>query len=546
MKTKKVSLILSILIIMLSAALPVLAFTDDAERILAATDYLETHQNADGSWGGRSAARDTSEIVKVLHGVSPASVSIQPAVDWFSVYEPGNNNYLARKVYVMYTFATAAQSDIDKLLAAMDSDGWGASERLGHDIVSTIVIASALDKLGQLDDTTKEAIVTYIISLQNDDGSFSYYDNRETSIYLTAEVILFLKSMPTYIDVTTVCEDAGGFLLCSQNADGSIGEHLYETLISAKALIKLTSMTAAQKNDLYSYIYAQQASVSGQPEYGSFDNDPYTTALGLSLIDGTAPNLSIRAGSVSLDVTQAQIGDTVTVTMIIDNLGDEDAQDVNVRLYNCASGSSDVFIEETTVELIESRGSAEVSIEFTIESVGVYELCIVVDGIEDIAEQDEGDNLSSFEINMVDGEPPAVSNVSVDFEYISPNGDGVQDESVVTFDLSEDSQVSIEVKPERGLTQKAVSAQAMSQGTNTITWDGRKEGGTLVDDARYTVRIVAVDGSGNTGIGITSIVVDTNRHPRIYKDIDSIVSLEDHNGGPVSGNNFRYPVTVIL
>jgi hypothetical protein len=294
MKRRVIALVFAAIILM--GVVSARAFTNNSERVAAAISYLETSQNADGSWGSRAAIRDTSEILKVLHDVQPTSLSITPATDWINAYTITNNDYLARKVEAVAHTGTPEQADIDTLKAAIRNGGWGAETRYERDILSTIVIARALDSAGALDTATLESVVDYLISSQNNTqgdpgfGSFSYYDNSVSSIYITSEAILFLKANQTYIDVTAVCDNAGQFLLNSMNPDGSIGTKAYESLIAAKALLKLSSMTATQRDQLYGYIYSQQDAV-----VGSFDANPYSTAIGLSLFGNTAPNLAIKA-----------------------------------------------------------------------------------------------------------------------------------------------------------------------------------------------------------------------------------------------------------
>ncbi|MFC1855140.1 Ig-like domain-containing protein, partial [Thermodesulfobacteriota bacterium] len=514
-------LAVSVIILMaavIGRAIPAHAFADNAERAQAAINYLELQQNADGSFGSVTALRDTSEIVKALNDASPTSASIQPGIDWMSLYSPGNDDYLARKVDVMNISATANQADIDNLLSSLQTDGWGASSRHKKDILSTIVIARVLNTLGALDAETKDAILNYVISQQAVDGSFSYYDSAISSVHLTADAVLFLKSMPTSVDVTVACESAGQFLLSSMVA-GQIGEHPYESVISAKALLRLSSMTTIQKDELYSYIYSQQA------VDGSIGNDIYATALGLSLFDNSASNLTVRDGSITLSNNNPQIGETVTATFIIDNLGDEAISNVNVKLYNCADNT--LLGEYTITDSIDARGFFTVNINFAIATVGAYDLCVVIDDGNTISEQDESDNSGTINIIVLDGIAPLVSNISPDFEYISPNGDTIQDDVTISFDISEDVNISLVLVDKRGIQQTAIADSPYSTGTNTIIWDGRSESGALVDDGRYTVRLEAADTGGNIGVGITSVVIDTNRYLQGYSNLlDSIYPLD--------------------
>lgn len=361
-----------------------------------------------------------------------------------------------------------------------------------------------------LDDAAQKDLANHILSLQDPDGSFAYTGKAGTSIYLTSEIILFLSDLPEYFAAGEACEDAGSYLLSVMNPDGSIGEHLYETLAAARALLKTSAMTSTQKDSLYSYIYGQQAA------NGEFGNNAFATAMGLDLLSGAAPNLGILKGSMELSNQAPQIGETVSLTAVVENKGDMAAENISVKLYNCASAGNCQLLGETSIPTLSSRSSTSINIDFSINSTGIQDLRLELDGSNIILEQDESDNTAEIEINAVDGVAPVVSNVSVDYEYISPNGDNIQDIAAISFELSEDAAVSLEVVDREGFSYPATAAVNLIAGVNEIIWDGRREDGVLVADGRYAVRVLARDESGNMGVGLASVVVDTNSITKTY------------------------------
>ena len=75
--------------------------------------------------------------------------------------------------------------------------------------------------------------------------------------------------------------------------------------------------------------------------------------------DHSAANLTVRAGSLTILEPDPQVGQEVTATFIIDNLGDEAViatieDPVIVKLYNCAD--SDTSTPLGTHEIIEEEG----------------------------------------------------------------------------------------------------------------------------------------------------------------------------------------------
>ena len=91
---------------------------------------------------------------------------------------------------------------------------------------------------------------------------------------------------------------------------------------------------------------------------GSFDNDPYYTAIGVSLFGNAAPNLAIKAGSISLSNFTPQVGETVQVTFTLINYGDVDATDVSVNVYKCdeVGTGSPLNAAPVVVPTVASRG----------------------------------------------------------------------------------------------------------------------------------------------------------------------------------------------
>jgi flagellar hook assembly protein FlgD/outer membrane protein OmpA-like peptidoglycan-associated protein len=136
-------------------------------------------------------------------------------------------------------------------------------------------------------------------------------------------------------------------------------------------------------------------------------------------------------------------------------------------------------------------------------------------------------------LGVRDVTPPAISLDTATEKYISPNFDGVKDDLVLPFAISDDRYVkgyrfvitdssgaavrTIQNKEERPENSdfKNILARLAYVKTGiaiptTIRWDGMADGGAMVPDGTYRYRAEAWDDNGNTGTsGTGTVVVDT-------------------------------------
>jgi hypothetical protein len=81
--------------------------------------------------------------------------------------------------------------------------------------------------------------------------------------------------------------------------------------------------------------------------------------------------------------------------------------------------------------------------------------------------------------------------------HFSPNGDGYRDTTKVGFDLSEPASVSFMVVDSEGTEVRRIATDARLAGDakHRWTWDGRGDGGQVVPDGTYRMRVVRRDES---------------------------------------------------
>lgn len=193
----------------------------------SAIGYLETSQNPDGSWGDRSAFRDTVTVVAALQESRPHSQAIARATAWLSTQVPANDDLRARRTTLLARLGFDVSVDRGDLAAKIRDDrGWGISKEYESDVLTTSQIILALQDSPLLTYEAKSAVLEWILSLQREAGGFGYTGANESSIFLTSELIRALSKATPDANLTQAINRAGTFLLAQLGPDGSLGDTL--------------------------------------------------------------------------------------------------------------------------------------------------------------------------------------------------------------------------------------------------------------------------------------------------------------------------------
>lgn len=273
------------------------AETPQKDAITKARNWLEANQNEDGSWGKYDIAfRDTSEIVSIFAKEETPKEYIKNSIQWLENLELKNHD-MASRILPVIENRDRQREIVNTILLDQNKDGgWGITEGYESDIFDTILIVHAfakelkteksenIEKTDQIIMSMQKA-VSYIISEQNSNGSWSYEENGDSAVSLTAQVLLTLNDFKTKTNLTSVplqtaMRKGGEYLLSVQNIDQTWGkdeDSIIKTLLSYRAILHTIGIDVVDTVDL-SIIEVQNTN-------GSWYNNPYITALAIKAIE---------------------------------------------------------------------------------------------------------------------------------------------------------------------------------------------------------------------------------------------------------------------
>ncbi|MCL5266011.1 MAG: hypothetical protein M1343_12625 [Chloroflexi bacterium] len=121
------------------------------------------------------------------------------------------------------------------------------------------------------------------------------------------------------------------------------------------------------------------------------------------------------------------------------------------------------------------------------------------------------------EVNVQDADPAPlqISNVVVQPQKFSPNGDGDEDSSYFSYDLSKKATSEIYVTDGEGRYHLLAAEKEREAGGHSFEWDGTENQGKLLPDGDYTYHIKAWDKSGNVTEVTGPVKVAGSGKPRL-------------------------------
>jgi flagellar hook assembly protein FlgD len=105
--------------------------------------------------------------------------------------------------------------------------------------------------------------------------------------------------------------------------------------------------------------------------------------------------------------------------------------------------------------------------------------------------------------------PLAIGPVTASPRALTPNGDGVSERTRIAVSLSVSATVSVEILNGSGAVVRYLATdRSLSRGTTRLGWVGADDGGALVPDGRYRIRVHAEAPPGQSDTRSGPIVVD--------------------------------------
>lgn len=216
----------------------------------------------------------------------------------------------------------------------------------------------------------------------------------------------------------------------------------------------------------------------------------------------TLPDLAVSQGALTLTPRVPKPGEKAQLTVSVANLGEQSADGLVVSAFNGNQASGTKLAPDVVITSLASKASTSVQFPFNAPSVaGLTTITVVVNPLFTIKERIRENNTATITLGTQDG------NFSVSESHISPNGDGVKDSTVLTYRLTGEMPVNLQVIDEQGRVLRT-SAVSRSESSGSWRWDGLDNDGRLVQDGRYEILVRNTDG---IVLGGSTVEVDTNR-----------------------------------
>jgi len=133
---------------------------------------------------------------------------------------------------------------------------------------------------------------------------------------------------------------------------------------------------------------------SNQKENGSWEDDPYSTALALRTLARVQPNLSVSTEDVTFSQPVPTAGETVFIQLRVRNTGPAEAGNVVIHFYDQSPPGGGALISEATLPSVPSYGTAPISVPWTFPSASARILCVRLDPHQALKEVREDDNVA--------------------------------------------------------------------------------------------------------------------------------------------------------
>ena len=238
--------------------------------------WLTFNQNVDGSWGWENtvAPLNTAEAVIALRAINYRTPPYYWGVAWLENHKASNIDYKARVVLALAANGDNIQSEQQYLQAAQSiaipgNGGWGLDSFYAGAPLDTALALQAYKQLNVSTGVPTALGYLKVAQLTGTDKGWTFsQDTSASDPAVTAQVVVALSAYKAS-DSTLVIPVNNGVVALTSRVTIASPTYL-------KALAALALLRAGSNADTY-----LQSLISNQWPDGSFEGDPYVTAVAL-------------------------------------------------------------------------------------------------------------------------------------------------------------------------------------------------------------------------------------------------------------------------
>lgn len=235
-----------------------------------------------------------------------------------------------------------------------------------------------------------------------------------------------------------------------------------------------------------------------QASEGSLEDNVAFTSLKVVAL----PDFAISQGALSLTPRVPRPGEATQLEVTVANLGEQGASGLVVSVFRGSPTDGIKLASDGVIPTLAAKASASIQFSFDAPAAaGTTTITVVVNPQFAIKERVRDNNAATVALGTQEG------NFSVSEPFISPDGDGVKDNTILTYRLVAAAPVTVAVLDEQGRVLRASGTRA-SDSSGAWSWDGLDGEGRLVQDGRYELVVRNADG---VVLGGATVEVDTNR-----------------------------------
>ena len=237
--------------------------------------YLSNSQKEDGSWNENQILKvlTTTEVLRAFEKKNIKNETEEKAKNWLNEQDFSNLDLKARAVSFLQE--DKKKISLEEIANSQNEDGgFGVTKEYGSDIFDTVIVAKTLSENNAYKESVDKAI-RYIITHQNEDGSWSESELEEGSIYVTALVRDFLLNYDENYNGEAI-NLSESWLLNNKDFLGSINKNNFEDYCY---------LFWGLWKDNYEEVEKVVENIKNlQSDNGSWYNNSYFTALAIEVL----------------------------------------------------------------------------------------------------------------------------------------------------------------------------------------------------------------------------------------------------------------------